>query len=58
MESFLFFFYDFQPVLTLPSRSIISVTTFSSKKMLELVLVPVGIKVQVAQHGDGAWKPK
>lgn len=58
MESFLFFFYDFQPVLTLPSRSIISVTTFSSKKMLELVLVPVGIKVQVAQHRDGAWKPK
>lgn len=51
-----FFFYDFQSVLTLPSRSIISVTTFSSKKMLELVLVPVGIKVQVAQHRDRAWK--
>lgn len=46
------FFYNFQPALTLPSRSIISVTTFSSKKMLELVLVPIGIKVQVAPRGS------
>lgn len=49
MESF---FYDFQPALTLPSRSIISVTTFSSKKMLELVPVPVGIQVQVPPRGS------
>ena len=49
MESF---FYDFQPALTLPSRSIISVTTFSSKKMLELMLVPMGIKVQVPPRGS------
>lgn len=49
MESF---FYDFQPALTLPSRSIISVTIFSSKKMLELVLVPTGIKVQVPPRGS------
>lgn len=49
MESF---FYDFQPALTLPSRSIISVTTFSSKKMLELVPVPMGIKVQVLPRGS------
>lgn len=54
MESFLF--YGFQSVLTLPSRSIISVTTFSSKKMLELVLVPVGIKVQVAARGGSAQR--
>lgn len=46
-----FFFYDFQPALTLPSGSIISVTTFSSKKMLELMLVPVGIEVQVPARG-------
>lgn len=49
MESF---FYDFQPALTLPSRSIISVTIFSSKKMLEVVLVPMGIKVQVPPRGS------
>lgn len=49
MESF---FHDFQPPLTLPCRSIISVTTFSSKKMLELVLVPTGIKVQVPPGGS------
>lgn len=46
-----FFFHDFQPALTLPSGSIISVTTFSSKKMLELTLVPVGIEVQVPARG-------
>jgi len=49
MESF---FYDFQPALTLPSGSIISVTTFSSKKMLERVPVPMGIKVQVPARGS------